>query len=131
MKTLKSLSIAFIATMLLTSNTLQAAWSPKNANIWLAKTLPYNNNASVACDPLSLVRTLCLSHDGRILYSGSTEGTIKIWDLKTKSCIFMLLAHKGPVNSLRLSPDNKFLFSSSQEDNTTKIWNVYDLSCNQ
>jgi len=54
------------------------------------------------------------------LASGSSDETIKIWDLISGQCINTLKGHSGSVNSLAVLPDNKLASGSS--DKTIKIW---------
>ncbi|XP_004510881.1 zinc finger CCCH domain-containing protein 62-like isoform X2 [Cicer arietinum] len=54
-----------------------------------------------------------------MLYSGSMDQTIKVWNLDTFECTVTLHGHTGPVTSLRCW-DN-FLLSGSS-DCTIKVW---------
>ncbi|XWK88065.1 MAG: tetratricopeptide repeat protein [Phormidium sp.] len=67
------------------------------------------------------VRTVLISPDGQILFSGSDDKTIKIWELSTGKEIRTLTGHTHYVYSLAISPDRKTLFSASG-DNTIRIW---------
>ncbi|CAI0433825.1 unnamed protein product [Linum tenue] len=55
----------------------------------------------------------------RRLYSGSVDGTIKVWDLYTEECIQTLKAHDGAVTSVICW--NTFLLSCSM-DKKVKFW---------
>jgi WD40 repeat protein/ABC-type branched-subunit amino acid transport system substrate-binding protein len=57
------------------------------------------------------------------LASGSTDKTIKLWDVKTGKEIKPLKGHDHWVNSVSFSSDGQTLASGS-EDNTVKIWDV-------
>lgn len=48
-----------------------------------------------------------------VLFSGSRDGSIRVWDLKTKICISTLRSHTGEVLCLRISSCGDFLFSAS------------------
>lgn len=66
---------------------------------------------------------LSLAVHGNILFSGSADNTINIWDwLGEKKFIGTLEGHSSSVKALCISRDGKTLFSGS-EDNTIKIWN--------
>ena len=69
------------------------------------------------------VVSLVLSEDGKRLFSGSMDSTIKVWDLETGQEIRTLRGHTNAVWSLALSRDGKRLFSGSM-DSTIKVWDV-------
>ena len=57
--------------------------------------------------------------DGRIA-SGSTDWTIKIWNLKDKSCMQTLLGHKSSIFSLAQLNDGRLI--SGEADKMIYIW---------
>ncbi|CAL9234259.1 unnamed protein product [Arabidopsis halleri] len=61
----------------------------------------------------------CFVVGGQLLYSGSVDRTIKVWDLNTLQCIMTLKQHTGTVTSLLCW--DKCLISSSL-DGTIKVW---------
>ncbi|KJJ83404.1 Serine/threonine-protein kinase-like domain-containing protein [Candidatus Omnitrophus magneticus] len=71
------------------------------------------------------VLTLALSPDGKYLYSGSSDNTIKIWERDDNTGTYSfkqtLTEHSNLVLTLALSPDGKYLYSGSS-DKTIKIW---------
>ena len=69
------------------------------------------------------VSSLALSGDGKRLFSGSVDKTIKVWDLEAGKESLTLRGHTAYVTSLALSGDGKRLFSGS-EDNTIKVWDL-------
>lgn len=69
------------------------------------------------------VTSIAFSPDGRTLYSGSIDGTVRFWDCWTGSEIRNIAAHTGGVNSISLSKDGKILASGSY-DNSAKTWNT-------
>ena len=84
-------------------------------------------------DDITLIKTLegrsgwaesvNFSPDGTMLASGSTDKTIKIWDVATGVCKETLHGHSGEVYSVSFSPDGTLLASGSS-DKTIKIWDV-------
>ena len=64
---------------------------------------------------------LCLLEllDGRIA-SGSIDWTIKIWNLKNKSCLQTLLGHNSAIFSLAQLNDGRLI--SGEEDKLIYIW---------
>ncbi|KAL5839454.1 hypothetical protein ACOSQ4_012062 [Xanthoceras sorbifolium] len=72
------------------------------------------------------VLSLSVQLDRSILFSSSTDGTIKVWDLNNLQCIQTLSGHKDTVTCLLCS--NEFLFSGSL-DNTIKVWFTNQAGC--
>ena len=69
------------------------------------------------------VAALAVNGDATILYSGSEDRTIKVWDLRAGRELRTLRGHMGDITSLALSGDGKRLFSGSM-DRTVKIWDL-------
>ena len=78
------------------------------------------------------VYSVAFSPDGTKLASGSSDNTIKLWDVKTGNEKGTLTGHGmkmrmdvlvGTVYSVEFSPDGKMLASGS-EDGTAKLWDV-------
>ena len=58
--------------------------------------------------------------DGRIA-SGATDWTVKIWNIKDKSCMQTLLGHKSTIYSLAQLNDGRLI--SGEADKLIYIWN--------
>ncbi len=67
------------------------------------------------------VRSIAFSPDGNILASGSSDGTIKLWDMQARQEITTLKGHA--VGTVAFSADGKRLVSSGS-DKAVKIWDV-------
>jgi serine/threonine protein kinase len=83
----------------------------------------------------SSVASVAFSPDGKVLASGSWDGTTKLWEVKTGREINTLNGHSrrglfdsfhfDSVNSVAFSPDGKVLASGSgYRDKTIKLWEV-------
>ncbi|XP_062507470.1 E3 ubiquitin-protein ligase TRAF7-like [Corticium candelabrum] len=71
------------------------------------------------------VWTLCVY--GELLFSGSSDKTIKVWDIQTTyKCMRTLEGHSGIV--LALCVHGKRLYSGSA-DNSIKVWKLGNLEC--
>lgn len=69
------------------------------------------------------VLSLVFSPDGTLLASGSSDNTIRIWDVATGTEKFELSGHTHLVNAVAFSRDGKRLASGSS-DSTVRVWDV-------
>nr|GAT61274.1 predicted protein [Mycena chlorophos] len=80
---------------------------------------------------------------GKMLFSASDDGTVKLWDLNTRSCVRAFTGHVGQVQSMKLllapecdesseetesepedtNPKKPLLITGSL-DNTIKLWDI-------
>jgi WD40 repeat protein len=77
---------------------------------------------------------IALSPDEKYIYSGSGDGPIDIWDLKTKTLFKSLEFRAGPIQALAISKDGNTLYSAAH---TVGVWDLkkrkfkWDLSQDQ
>ncbi|EED12693.1 WD-repeat protein, putative [Talaromyces stipitatus ATCC 10500] len=69
------------------------------------------------------VNSVAFSSDGLTLASGSSDQTIKLWNVKTGQELQTLTGHSGWVRSVAFSSDGSTLASGSY-DQTIKLWDV-------
>lgn len=69
------------------------------------------------------IRTICLSKDGKVAFSGGEDKTIRLWHVDTGTNLNTLMGHEGTVTSVFLSHDGRFITSGSL-DKTAKVWSV-------
>ncbi|GLZ03979.1 hypothetical protein Acsp03_14450 [Actinomadura sp. NBRC 104412] len=65
------------------------------------------------------------SPDGSRLVSSGAEGTVRIWDVRTRTQLAALDGHEGPVCAVAWSPDGRLLASAS-DDGTIRVWDAAD-----
>lgn len=65
--------------------------------------------------------------EGQWMYTGSEDGTIKIWDMRGPSCQRDYF-HKGAVNTVVLHPNQGELISGDQ-NGSIKIWDLTANTC--
>jgi WD40 repeat protein len=69
------------------------------------------------------VNSVAFSFGGKMLASGSDDGTIKLWDLASYKELAELRDRNNRIRSVAFSPDGKMLASGS-DDSTVKLWDV-------
>jgi len=74
------------------------------------------------------INSVCLSGDGRFALSGSSDETLKLWEVQTGRCLRTFEGHTEKVWSVCLSADGRFVLSGSI-DKTVKLWEVATGRC--
>jgi WD40 repeat protein len=106
------------------------AWSPNGQII----AVPLRNSAIHLCDATKGKLICVLEGHADIVYSvvwlsnetlasSSKDGSIYLWNVKTKSIIKKLQEHLGKVRCVSYSPGNKKLASGSS-DQSIRIWDI-------
>lgn len=75
-----------------------------------------------------LVKTVCLSADGRYALSGGLDHSLKLWDVVSGRCLRTFEGHNSLVSSVCFSADGRFALSGSW-DETLKLWEVASGRC--
>jgi hypothetical protein len=70
-----------------------------------------------------LVHAVASSPDGKLVASGSSGGTVKLWDTATGALQQTPEGHSDLVHAVAFSPDGKIVASSSV-DGTVKLWDT-------
>lgn len=74
------------------------------------------------------VESLAITPDGKTIISGSSDNTIKLWNINSGMCVNTLNGHVDSVNSLVITPDGNIIISGSQ-DKTIKLWDIKSGKC--
>jgi len=69
------------------------------------------------------VNSVAFSPDGRYALSGSSDDTLKLWEVATGREIRTFEGHSDSVRSVAFSPDGRYALSGSS-DYTLKLWEV-------
>lgn len=76
--------------------------------------------------PHGAVAAIAITQDGRVVATGSWDGTAKLWDAATGKVLRQLVGgHTGYINSIDFSPDGQWVATAS-DDGTARLWRVSD-----
>jgi WD40 repeat protein len=67
--------------------------------------------------------SVAISPDGSYLATGSSDGTVRILDLPTRTERTIMSGHAGAVRAVAFSPDSRFVASASA-DRSVRLWDV-------
>ena len=71
----------------------------------------------------ALVSAVTIFSDGREALSGSTDGTLRLWDLTTGQPGLVFAEHDGPVYAVAITPDARHVLSASSDD-SLRLWDL-------
>ncbi|MFF1341500.1 trypsin-like peptidase domain-containing protein [Streptomyces sp. NPDC058290] len=89
-------------------------------SLQIAAALPHNPRLPGHTAP---VLSVTFSPDGRFLATGSSDNTVRLWDVATGTTRTKLAGHTAPVLSVAFSPDGRTLATGSS-DNTVRLWDA-------
>jgi len=64
------------------------------------------------------------SHDGKLVASGSADGGLKIWEVKSEKLWKYIGKETSAVDGLAFSPDGNFIASTHPDEGLIRIWDV-------
>lgn len=69
------------------------------------------------------INSVTITPDGKYIVSGSSDESIKLWEISSGKEIRTFTGHKGRVNSVAVTPDGKHIVSGSS-DRSIKLWEI-------
>lgn len=73
--------------------------------------------------PCGMPYGFALSADGTFAVTGGWDGLLRVWDLRSGSCLRTLEGHEGPVASVELSPDGTLL-ATADLGSALRVWEL-------
>lgn len=67
------------------------------------------------------ISTIGISPDRNTIWSGSYDGTVRLWDLRSGSELVVLSGHEESISQVEFSADAKLIASASTDD-TVRLW---------
>ena len=76
-----------------------------------------------------LVNCVSITPDGKVAVSGSSDYTLRVWDLESGQCLGTPLeGHTDSIKCVSITPDGKRAVSGSY-DNSLKVWDLESAQC--
>ncbi|MBI4871521.1 MAG: WD40 repeat domain-containing protein, partial [Candidatus Riflebacteria bacterium] len=77
---------------------------------------------------LGPVNAVAMTVDGRFGISGSSDGTVRLWELDSGQCLRILEGHVGSVAAVAVTPDRRLALSGG-EDRIVRVWDLAAARC--
>src|SRR5262249_39541361 len=82
---------------------------------------------ALSCDVLTghngSISGVAITEDGRMVVSGSHDGTVRVWDVEMGVCLSVFKGHLGAVLGVAISANGRVAVSGSS-DTTVRVWEV-------
>ena len=82
-----------------------------------------NNPTATLAGHNKAINTVAFSPAGDLLATGSSDTTIRLWDLDKQRAVAALTGHTSKVHCVAFSPDGRTL-ASGGNDGTLRLWNL-------
>ncbi len=98
---------------------------PQKPHFWLlSRSLPrLGTSVQRAGTHTGLIYYCCFSQDRQRLLTGSSDNTVRLWDVRSHAAIQVFSGHTAMVNSCRFTPDENHIVSGS-DDATVRLWDI-------
>jgi WD40 repeat protein len=77
---------------------------------------------------LGCIAAVTTTGDGRSVLSGSSDKTLKLWNMESGACLQTFVGHGGDVSAVAVVPHSPFVVSASR-DETVRLWNIDSGKC--
>lgn len=74
------------------------------------------------------IGAVAVAPNGRRAVSGSGDRTVRVWDVKTRTCVHILKGHTDSVNGVAISLSGRRALSAS-DDKTVRVWDLKTGKC--
>jgi WD40 repeat protein len=74
------------------------------------------------------ITAISATGDSRFVVSGSSDKTLKLWELESGQCLRTFVGHDADVNAVAVVPHSPFVVSASR-DETVRLWNTDSGKC--
>ena len=74
------------------------------------------------------VEAVAITPDGRQVVSGSSDKTLRVWDLASGKCVHTLEGHTGRVENVAITPDGRQVVSGGN-DPRLRVWDLESGEC--
>ena len=100
----------------------------QNQTTWLrpliaSLTRPDGNLIRTFIGHTNSVYAVAVTPDSKYVISGSSDKTLKVWDLQTGEFLCTLTGHIERIRTVAVTPDSKYMISGSG-DKTLKVWDL-------
>ncbi len=123
-----------LAVLLLAALVTGGLLSAAVLHFWPGRSAPNGTTDAAAQEPVTpplavlrgnagTVWGIAFSPDDKTLAMGIEDGTVKLWDLETKSVRATLTGHRASVWSVAFNRDNTRLITSS-DDSSARVWDL-------
>jgi WD40 repeat protein len=76
------------------------------------------------------VSSIAVTPDDQLIVTGSSDNTLKVWELGTGTCRTTLIGHTQEVTTVTITQDGRYVLSGS-EDKTIRVWDLLTGECSK